>query len=108
MRRVISIIIAAGILSVSAAPLGAIERKEADRAKPAQVEETKPREETAKTEPKKPEEPKRKSKPQSGYDDFIDKNNNGIDDRAEVRKPKSPTDKKAPESDVIKKKGEKK
>jgi len=93
---------------VSAAPLGAIERKEADKAKPAQVEGTKPKVETTKTEPKKPEEPKRKSKPQSGYDDFIDKNNNGIDDRAEVRKPKSPTDKKAPESNIPKKKGEKK
>ncbi|MEW6016152.1 MAG: hypothetical protein AB1690_12650 [Candidatus Zixiibacteriota bacterium] len=108
MRRVISIIIAAGLLSVSAAPLGAIERKEADKAKPAQVEGTKPKVETTKTEPKKPDEPKRKSKPQSGYDDFIDKNNNGIDDRAEVRKPKSPTDKKAPESNIPKKKGEKK
>lgn len=108
MRRVISIIIAAGILSVSAAPLGAIERKEADKAKPAQVEESKPKVETTKTEPKKPEEPKRKSKPLSGYDDFVDKNNNGIDDRAEVRKPKSPTDKKAPESNIPKKKGEKK
>ncbi len=108
MKTLISILILAGILTMSAAPLGAIERNEADKAKPAQVEESKPKNETTKTEQKKPEEPKRKSKPQSGYDDFVDKNNNGIDDRAEVRKPKNPTEKKSPESNIVKKKGEKK
>jgi len=86
----------------------AIERKEGTP-KATKVEEPKDKGEPQKAAPNNLTEPKRKTKQRpAGYDDFVDKNNNGIDDRAEVKKEKVSTEKKKLPSSESKKKGEKK
>ncbi len=87
MRRILSYIICGVFLLAMAGPVGAIEKK--GKVKPNKVQ----------VKAKKAPAPKKKSPTQGNrvskkkYDNFVDKNGNGIDDRKEKLKPKKDTKK---------------
>jgi hypothetical protein len=80
MKALIVILCILGLLVTAVSPVAAIDKSK--KADPPAVEKKKPDQE------KKDTTPTRQKKNPPTYDNFIDKNNNGIDDRAE--KSKSP------------------
>lgn len=97
MKRVMTFLICAAWL-LAVAPVGAVEKKGKDEKKSTTLQTKqstikKDSLKTAKDSTKKPlgKQPAAIS-PSRKYDDFIDKNNNGIDDRKENLKRKAPAD----------------
>lgn len=91
MKRAILFLILGLFLVSAGGNAWSVEKKSKDK-KPASKTEEKKKPEK-KPEAKKPQAPPKKKKPKKKYDDFVDKNKNGIDDRRENLK-KKPEDKK--------------
>ena len=89
MKRILTYLIAALFLTVSAGTIQAVEKKDKQESKKIEVKKT----DSKKKPPKKTSEKKKPIKSSNQkklknkkYDNFVDKNNNGIDDRKEKLK----------------------
>jgi len=91
MKRILTYLVCTLFLLASGGSAFAVEKKSKDTKPAPKTEEKKKPEKKPETE--KPEKPTKKPEPKKKYDDFVDKNKNGIDDRRENLK-KKPEDKK--------------
>jgi hypothetical protein len=91
MKRVI-IIIALGAFLVSGSAALAVEKKSGPKPSPKKVEDSAALKSGKSARKASPEPRKQEQAGQKDFDDFIDRNNNGIDDRVE-----QPKEKTAPE-----------
>ena len=93
MKRVFTLLICTLFLLSCGGSSWAVEKKSKDEKPASKTEQKKPE---AKPADKKPAPPQAKQEPKKKYDDFVDKNKNGIDDRRENLK-KKPSDTKKPD-----------
>jgi hypothetical protein len=80
MRRILVIIISLACFLIAGQTSFAVDKVEK---KTGQTQTTKPPAPKPVTPPTRPTSPKKPDPPKKKYDDFIDKNKNGIDDRQE-------------------------
>ena len=99
MKRFLTYAFCALFLLSSGGGAWAVEKKSKDNKPPSKSEEKKKPEKKPDKEPAKepPKEPTKKPEKKKKYDDFVDKNKNGIDDRRENLK-KKPSAKKKDDS----------
>ncbi|MCP4684301.1 MAG: hypothetical protein GY867_02535 [bacterium] len=95
MKRILTFIFCAAFLVSGGGSAWAVEKKSKEKPKTETEEKKEPAKKEAPKKPaaKKPSPPKKKPETKKKYDDFVDKNKNGIDDRRENLK-KKPTEKK--------------
>lgn len=98
MKIMIKTFIILGLILVWSGPAAAIDKSKKDEkskdSKTVEIEKKKPDQTTS---PRDSQRPNTRKKAKN-YDNFIDRNNNGIDDRAEKSTPKQKQPKPAPES----------
>ena len=99
MKRLLIYLLCSLFLVTAMSPAYAVDKKKTDKSKTNQVDKDKSSQNDSSS---------INSKPQKKYDDFIDKNQNGVDDRREnlvpkTDEPKSDKSKPAPKQDSTKK-----
>ena len=113
IKRLLTFLIAVVVSFSLAVPVLAVDKKEKNDKKKTSIEkksESKKKAVTKKQPPRKQSPKKLKAGSKKKYDNFIDRNKNGIDDRVEKKKLKKPSPKKTvkkikkPKKSITKKK----